>query len=293
MTRRAPLQSILSALAPAFILAIALAAGAAQALDGGYRGLDAAEGMKLEFAKGADDRFTGVLTERDGARIPFDADSLTTGAETVIQRGGRPTYMLFTEEPLGLSVVIIPMTDAQELITNETEALVFLDDAVETPKRPARYLPPPSGPGANMDPRSFVESYAFWPPQAVGYGFGMVRGRYQTLIRLHPVVQADILWKMCRAPSEPASLGDALRGQGVTCDDVLSALGAMMRPGGGGVEAFNAFRDDVEAQKTALIEAIRCSIDFRRNDPNCKRAGARVAKAAVSLVTVKTVLDRY
>ncbi|MEO0363129.1 MAG: hypothetical protein AAF322_18550, partial [Pseudomonadota bacterium] len=153
--------------------------------------------------------------------------------------------------------------------------------------------PPPDGPGANIDPRSFVESYAFWPPRSVGYGYGMVRSRYQTLIRLHPVVQADILWKMCRAPSPPGALGDALRGQGVTCDDVLATFGAMMRPGGAGVEAFNAFRRDVEAQKAALVEAIRCSIDYRRNDPACKRSGARVAKAAVSLVTVKTVLDRY
>ncbi|MEM7525802.1 MAG: hypothetical protein AAF360_19015 [Pseudomonadota bacterium] len=199
----------------------------------------------------------------------------------------------FTEEALGVSVVTIPMTEDDALITDQTKAMVFLRDDIETPERPTRYLPPPTGPGANMDPRSFVESYSFWPAQAVGYGYGMVRGRYRTLIRLHAVVQADILWKMCRSPVAPASLTEALRGQGVTCSDVLDVFGRMMRPGGGGVEAFNAFRRDVEAQKAALVEAIRCSIDYRRNDPACKRAGARVAKAAVSLVTVKTVLARY
>lgn len=269
---------------------IGYAAAAAAGLPGAYRGLDAAAGMKMEIEAGGG-RITGVFTDRDGAATPFDADLLTNGAETVIERAGRSTYMLITEEPLGLRVVLIPMTEAEELITTETEAFVFLDAAVQTPKRPVRYLPPPDGPGANIDPRSFVESYGFWPPAAVGHGYGMVRGRYRTLIRMHAVVQADILWKMCRASAAPAALGDALRGQGVSCADVLSTFGTMVSEGG--ADAFNAYQQDVEVQKAALVEAIRCSIDYRRNDPACKRAGARVAKAAVSLVTVKTVLDRY
>ncbi|MEM8753810.1 MAG: hypothetical protein AAGF90_12605, partial [Pseudomonadota bacterium] len=87
MTNRAP--TILFA-----VLFIALA-DAALALSGGYRGLDEAEGMRLEFARGEEGRVTGVLTEKSGAKIPFDADPLATGAETIIERGGRRDYFLF------------------------------------------------------------------------------------------------------------------------------------------------------------------------------------------------------
>ena len=39
--------------------------------------------------------------------------------------------------------------------------------------------------------------------------------------------------------------------------------------------------------------AIRCSADYRRNDPDCLAVGKEIAERAISLETVKTVLDRY
>lgn len=274
-----------------FLTALMMAAAASAELAGGYRGLDAAEGMRLEFSGGGE-RITGVFIDKSGARIGFDADALETGGETIVRKDGRPLYMLFTEEPLGLTVVTIPMTDQQELITPETEAYAFLKDGVDLPPKPARYVQPPSGPGGTIDPRAFVDSYGFWPPVNVAYGYEMVRGRYRTLIRLHPVVQTDILWRMCRTRASQAVLADALRGQGASCDDVLSTFARMMKPGDA-VSAYNRFRSDLEAEKAALVEAIRCSIDYRRADPKCMVAGQRVAEAATSLQTVKSVLSRY
>ncbi|MFV0475676.1 MAG: hypothetical protein ACK5MQ_15945 [Pikeienuella sp.] len=274
-----------------FCLLAAFGPGLALAeLQGGYHGVDAAEGMRLSFS-GSGGSLSGELSGQ-GETISFSADKLPSGAQAKSSFKGRDAYFIFTEEPLGVSVTVIPLGPGDTAMADQTVAMIFLRDGVVEPPRPARYVPPPSGPGGTIDPRAFVESYAFWPSANVAHGYAMVRGRYRTLIRLHPVVQADILWKLCRAPTASAALSDALRGQGVTCDDVLGAFGRMMTPGGS-VEAFNRFRQDVEAQKEALVEAILCSIDYRRNDPECKRAGARVAQAAVSLETVKSVLGRY
>lgn len=271
------------------LLAAALPAHAD--LAGIYNGIDEATGMRLEFSSSGD-RITGVFADKDGSRTAFDADPLETGGETIIARGDQRLYMLFTEEALGVSVIVIPVLEDEALDTGATLAFAFLKDGVAAPPRPARYVGPPQTPGGTIDPQAFVESYAFWPSQNVGYGYGMVRGRYRTLIRLHAVVQTDMLWKMCRAPRAPAALGDALRGQGVSCADVLREFGRIVRPGGD-ISVYNRYRSDVEVQKAALVEAIRCSIDYRRGDPECKRAGARVAQAAVSMETVKTVLGRY
>lgn len=260
-------------------------------LKGSYRGVDDAEGMTLVFSGGGG-ALSGRITGGKAGDVSFSGGALETGAEAKGKWRGKDAYMIFTEEPLGVSLVVVPLGPGDVALTGETEAMVFIREGVVAPPRPARYVPPPAGPGGTMDPRAFVESYAFWPSLNVAYGYDMVRGRYRTLIRLHPVVQADILWKLCRANESSTALAEALRGQEVTCNDVLSAIGRMVKPGGS-IEPFNRFRKDVEEQKAALVEAIVCSIDYRRNDPECKIAGARVAQAAVSLETVKSVLSRY
>lgn len=273
------------------IAALLFASSAAAELRGVYNGIEAASGMRLEFSPG-EERMEGVFFDRTGESRPFDADTLETGAETVMERDGQKVYMLFNEEPLGLTLIAIPMTEEDELMTQRTEALVFIKEGVQAPPRPARYVPPPAGPGGTMDPRAFVESYPFWPSVNVGYGYEMVRGRYRTLIRLHPLVQADMLWKMCRSQTSPAGLGEALRGQGVNCNDVLAAFARIMAPGRA-VQNYNRYRREVEAEREALVTAIVCSIDYRRNDPECMAAGKEVSRRAVSLETVKTVLSRY
>ena len=61
-------------------------------------------------------------------------------ASTVMERDGQKVYMLFNEEPLGLTLIAIPMTEEDELMTQRTQALVFIKDGVQAPPRPARYL---------------------------------------------------------------------------------------------------------------------------------------------------------
>ncbi len=261
---------------------------AAQDLAGAYKGVAAAMGMRLQFAR-AGDIYEGLFADRTGDSQIFEADALDAGAEGVVERQGRKVFMRFVPDGAGLQMVSIPISEDGDMIIENTQTLLFIREDLELPPLPTRYVEPPLQPGGTIDPEAFVESYAFWPSESVSYGFGMVRGRYRTLIRLHATVQADILWKMCQSQAAPAELAEALRGQGVNCQDVLLKIGGAIQAG----EPFNRFKADVLAQKAQLTEAIRCSIDYRRNDPVCKRSGARVAAAAVSLETVGSVLRRY
>lgn len=275
-----------------FLAIVAFASSAAAELRGLYHGVEEAEGMRFEFAPGEDGAVDGLFRDRGGEVRPFSVEPLDNGGEATISQGEQEIYVLIIEETLGLTVIFVPVGEDDGLMTDRTEAMVFLKDGVAPPPKPARFVPPPPGPGGTIDPQAFVESYPFWPSANVGYGYEMVRGRYRALIRLHPLVQADMLWKMCRNRNSPAGLAEALRGQGVNCQDVLSAFARILTPGGA-VEPYNRYRADVEAERAALVEAIRCSIDYRRNDPECAASGAAVAQRAVSLATVKTVLARY
>lgn len=263
-------------------------ATAQQELAGVYRGIDDATGMRLEIVA-SEEGYEGVWVDGSGERVLFAADALPTGAETDVETANGKTFILLTASSLGVRMSAIPYDASDNLVINRAASLSFLREGVPLPPTPRRYVAPPQSPGGTIDPAAFVDSYAFWPSASVGYGYEMVRGRYRTLIRLHAVVQTDILWKMCQAQTAPAAMADALRGQGVTCQDVLASVGRMLQSG----DAFTRFKADTETQKAQLVEAIRCSIDYRRNDPECKAAGARVAASAVSMETVRGVLARY
>lgn len=257
-------------------------------LAGAFKGIAAAQGMRLQFALEGD-AYQGLFSDRAGGSHVFQADVLPEGAETILDIDGRRLFMSFTPDGPGVRMVSIPLDEGGDLEVRNAQALIFIRETIDLPPRPTRYIEPPASPGGTIDPEAFIESYAFWPAEAVSYGYSMVRSRYRTLIRLHALVQTDIVWKMCQAQVAPTGLAEALRGQGVDCTQLLSKMGQALRDG----EPFNRFKQDVLEQKQALTLAIRCSLDYRRNDPECKRSGARVAQAAVSMETVKSVLSRY
>lgn len=259
---------------------------------GVFQGVDHARGLSVTIDQGENDAEGGLdftLTLSNGATRSAAISAAGRSAEGVIEDPSGDIYVQLFDEPLGLRLVTVPYDDQGELIFARSQVRVFLRDGVTLPERPKRFIPPPRSPGGTIDPAAFVDSYAFWPPVSVGYGLEMVRPRYRTLIRLHAVVQADILWKLCRADAAPVVLAESLRGQGVVCQDVLAKIGGLLND----QTAFEQFKSDVAIQRTALKEAIRCSIEYRRNDPTCKRSGALVARMAVSMETVNSVLDRY
>lgn len=270
------------------VLALAVAAPAsAQSLQGGYVGLGAAEGMRLEIERDGE-RFGGALIEADGARRAFEADALGASAETVTAFGDERVYLRVMPEPAGATVVIAPISADGVLDAGQTRALAFRREGLDAPPQPSRYLPPPSGPTPFFDARAFVDSYPFWPPLAASWGYEAVKPSLRTVIRLYPLVQTDLLWKLCQSPRRTEGLAEALRGQGVACETVSQALRAAQ-----GNDAFNRYVRDVAAERAALLIALGCAENYARNDDRCAASARDTARRAVSMETAGGVLSRY
>ncbi|MGB0506241.1 MAG: hypothetical protein ACPGGK_08595 [Pikeienuella sp.] len=273
-----------------FCLLIAPAANAG--FIGVFQGIDHSRGMSLTVDTIEDDEAGNLnvkLVLKNGAARSAVVLPAGRSAEGVMKDPSGDVFVQLIDEALGLRLVTVPYDIEGDLIFARSQVRVFVRDGVTVPELPKRFLPAPVVSGGTIDPAAFVDSYAFWPSAGVGYGLEMVRPRYRTLIRLHSVVQTDILWKLCRAETAPIALAEALRGQGVNCQDVLQKIGGLLS----NPVAFEQFKSDVSVQRAALKEAIRCSIEYRRNDPTCKRSGALVARMAVSMETVNSVLNRY
>ena len=82
---------------------------AAQDLAGAYKGVAAATGMRLQFAR-AGDIYEGLFADRTGGSQIFEATALEAGAEGVVDRQGRKVFMRFVPDGAGLQMVSIPIS---------------------------------------------------------------------------------------------------------------------------------------------------------------------------------------
>lgn len=263
-------------------------AGAALAqFAGRYVGIDAAQGMTIELTRsGATAR--GTLSRPDGSRIRFSGEIVDDSLEASFNEGGRRIYLRLEAEPIGARLVMVPIDDGNQLRVDQTEALAFLREGVDMPTRPDRFLPPPERAVPWIEPRAFVSSYPFWPPRSVALAYEGLEPRYRSVVKLFPVVQADLLWKLCASPERTPGIAEALRGQGLSCNDVNAAFAAMQTG-----ESFDRFKRTVAAEAKALMTTLGCADDLRRTDPACRAAAADTAKRAVSMETAASVLARY
>ncbi|TVQ55880.1 MAG: hypothetical protein EA355_08775 [Rhodobacteraceae bacterium] len=279
MMHRSTFLSLLIALAAVF---------AARAdLPGVYIGVGEAQGMRVEMsADGAG--LQGAITLGDGERRTFRAERAGETAEAAIETGDGSLWLHFAREAVGVVVTVIPFDAEGALRADRAQALAFVREGVALPDAPERFLPPPTAPVRVIDARAFVSSYPFWPPMAAAWGWEGVEPRFRSVIRMFPLIQADILWTLCRAPQRTAGLGEALDGQGVTCEQVVSAVRQMQVSG-----AFDRFKRDVAQERRVLMTVLGCARDLTRQRPECARAGAETAKRAISMETAATALARY
>lgn len=274
-------------IAAAVVALTALSAAAQVRLGGGYFGLDEADGMRLRVEQ-AGGGWRGSIDLGDGTARSFDGQSVGDGAvEAMIPTPEGQLLVRIFPEPIGARVVLAPVANGV-MDAGRIMSLAFLRDGVALPELPTRFLPAPSGPVRAFDGAAFVDSYAFWEPLGAAYAYDALEPRMRTIIRLFPVVQADVLGKLCRSPERTAGLAEALRGQGITCQDVVNTMRAMQTG-----PAFDRFKRDVAAERRQLMTAISCADDLRRQRPECQRAAAETARRAVSMETAATVLARY
>ena len=283
----ASLLQLIAAVIMAIILAGAQARANQDTLGGAYYGVDAAEGWRIELEP-TPDGFSGRFIDHTNRVTPFVASG--SGASAVADRvtiGDGAAFFDLTAHPIGLFLVWIPVSNTDDLIVEDMQSFSFLRADVTLPEPPEDLAPPPIEITPSFDSMSFLNSYEFWSPDAVGRGYASLTPRSRILIRLYALVHADVLWKLCRAAVEPPGLFEALDGQGVTCADVLDRVAQIQRSG-----AFTQFKADLAVEKEALMRAASCAMGGL-DEERCRAATERTSQAAISLETTRTVLWRY
>jgi hypothetical protein len=273
--------------AAALVLAASLPARAADVLGGQYDGIADAAGASISIQQDAGG-FRGTFFDARGNRQGFSADRVGNAAEAVLDMDGRTVLMRMTPLPYGAEVALVPFAPNGTLDTGAARVVNFVRRGLDLPRPPADFVPPPDGSEPRIAAYSFLVSYEFWSPTGVRDGYRALAPRHQTMIRLFPAVQLDVIWKLCLAPGAEDLQGKAMRGQGVSCADVIDGIAAAQRSG-----RFDAYKEEVKRQGDLLRTAIRCADGYVASKEACDAAARDVSRAAVSLETAATVLRRY
>ena len=285
-----PMGTVMFAFVRVFIVSVAFVivglsqgftpAAQAQELGGTYRGLDGAEGNTHELSRGGNG-YVGAIIAGSGGRADLNAEAITGGARGPLTLQGQPGVVELMSRPVGLSMVWRPNSGGNELI------YAFRRDQVALPTPPAGYKNPPPPGATRVNPIDFLNSYEFWEAAQVARAYDGLDDKFRVIMKSFATVHTDILWKLCRAPSAPRELSDALRGQGVTCVDVEQKMKSSQTTGG-----FERFKRAVAYQKVDAMTAVECARGINTADI-CVRAAQRTQQAALSLETAGSILQKF
>lgn len=276
-------------LALAVWLAGATACAAQGGLEGSYFGVDSAEGLRLSIRRDGEG-FAGTLTDAAGTSQSFTAEDLEGSARTlaVLDLNGRPAILQISPHPMGVSVAWTPVDPTGAVQLGETMILGFLREGTALPELPEFYVDPPSRPGALVSGNAFLLSYEFWPPDGLVRGYQALPEKYRSLMRMFPLVQLDVIWKLCLSPTGGPAQARALRGQQLTCGEVISQFTSMQRDG-----RFNRFKADLAVEKEVFITVVRCADAYPMTKQQCDNASRQLSTRAVSMDTAAGALARY
>ncbi len=280
------LRSLTASLVFAFLLSLSQAAEAEE-LKGRYYGVDDATGASIEITP--DSRgYRGKFFDAKGRSQSFKADRSGDAAEAVLDMDGRTVLMRVAPLPYGAQVTIVPFDKSGNLVTGEGRVLGFVRVGLALPDPGPDFVTPPRDGLGRISANGFLASYEFWDANGVRNGYLSLPDRFRTLIRLFSAVQLDVIWKLCLAPNADRALATALRGQGVSCAEVVDTMATTQRDG-----RFAQFKAEVAEQKATLRMNVRCADGYPETKPNCDRAAKELSAQAVLLETAGTVLGRY
>ncbi|MDH3666271.1 MAG: hypothetical protein OEN23_05005 [Paracoccaceae bacterium] len=280
------LRSLTASLVFAFLLSLSQVAEAEE-LKGRYYGVDDATGASIEIKP--DSRgYRGKFFDAQGRSQSFSADRSGDAAEAVLDMDGRTVLMRVAPLPYGAAVTIVPFDQSGNLVTDEGRILNFVRVGLALPEPGSDFVTPPRDGLGRISANGFLASYEFWDANGVRNGYLSLPDRFRTLIRLFSAVQLDVIWKLCLAPNADRALAVALRGQGVSCAEVVDTMATTQRDG-----RFAQFKAEVAKQKATLRMNVRCADGYPETKPNCDRAAKELSAQAVLLETAGTVLGRY
>ena len=270
-----PILALL-ALAIAFLLVPIAGVVAQDRLDGVYYGIDDAQGLTIQLQQSGSGA-TGRISAADGSGQAIDGRRQGASIVTdLIFRGKRGSARI-TPKDLGLGLTWTPRDGSGDMV------FAFRRRGLELPAPPPGFVPEPY-PGQPVEAHTFLASYEFWTPEIASRIYEEIEERYRSIIRLFPAVQTDLIWKLCQSSTPTPLLGEALRGEGVTCAQVDDRLKAAQRS-----DAFNRFKRRVHSERADASRAVECARGIHQT-PVCVEAARRTQRAATSLETVKTVL---
>lgn len=257
---------------------------AAERLSGRYTGIEDAAGAAIDIAPDAEG-FTGTFFDAQGLSQSFKADQIGDAAEAVLDMDGRTVLLRLAPLPFGAEVALIPFDTDGRLVMEAARVLTFVREGTSLPELPTDFVEAPRTPNERIAGNSFLQSYQFWEPSGVHNGYLALPDRFRTLMRMFPSVQLDVIWKLCLAPGAESALAVALRGQGVTCPQVLEGIAAAQR-----ANRFDAYKARVDDERRALRMSVRCADGYVESKADCAAAARRLGQAAVSMRTAAMVL---
>ena len=281
-------RTALAACALALVTLVLPAAPAgADELGSHLYGVDDAQGASV-LLEPTEEGFAGTYFDPAGNSQEFTAQRIGESAETVLQLSGGPALMRISPLPYGAEITFVPLDADGNLLLQYGRKLSFVRSDLNLPKPGPDFVPAPRVDNVRIAANGFLASYEFWDPTGVRNGYLSLPPRFRTLLRLFPAVQLDVIWKLCLAPAADEALAIALRGQGVTCPEVLKTMADAQRSG-----RFMLYKAEVGKQKEVLRMNVRCADGFPESKQNCDRAAKDLSAQAVALETAATVLNRY
>ncbi len=287
MRQTRQLICILASAVALVVLAWTRGEAGAEELSGTYYGVEGAAGATIEIVPRGGG-FDGSFRDAGGRKQAFRADRAGESAEAVLDMDGRTVLVRIEPLPFGANVAIIPILAGGQLDIAAGRVETFVRSDLELPTPGPDYIDAPGTDTGRIAGNGFLASYEFWSPTGVRNGYVSLPDRFQTLMRMFPAVQLDVIWKLCLAPSSDRALSIALRAQGVTCKEVLDGIAGMQRSG-----SFNRYKAEVAQQRETLRITVRCADRYPESKETCDRAARDLSAQAVALETAATVLERY
>ncbi|MDD2867985.1 hypothetical protein [Neomegalonema sp.] len=253
-------------------------------IPGDYVGLDGAQSMVLAAHPREGGGYALVFRATPGGVVyNIEAERVAAGAvEGAVDWRGGAGVMRVTARGPGVIMTWAPLNAQGEPDRAATQSFAFVRRGVELPGAP-RQAPPRRG--DKISPAAFLGGYEFWEPSAVEAGYEGLSDVDRDLLRLYPLVQTDVLWKMCGAPEGGEGLPEALRGQSVTCARISEAMEAGQASG-----RFAAFKAQTAAQRADALKAVECGHGMHR-DAECSAAARRTQEIVLSLQSVAGALQ--
>ncbi len=265
-----------------------VSAMSAAALEGVFNGLDEAKGVTLRLNAPDGEQQSGQYIDQFGQVGNFVGNVFPDGVEAKFPIGGGTLYLRAIEHPSGAVVVIIPVGTSGVAHASQTRTYGFVRAGTQGPDDRPYLVPEPKKAGEPIDAVAFVQSYEFWSPEGVGRGYIGVLPRYRSVIALFPALQTDIIWKLCsQTVGTSPGLGEALRGQGVSCSDVLGAISSAQSKG-----SYTDYKRAVAADRQIVFEAISCARRIGTRT-RCEQVAKLTSEAAISLESAATVVAKY